>query len=168
MIRGNLPDQTGGPESPGAPTQDANDVARQIGGDPSPSAVSGVFSPAVIEDIQIKAELARYRIRGFGALRERTWATFDDLTFVPAGTDANSARRIPRVVFFTDRPGHPIRRQTARPRDSAHGDWHELWGPLAPGENGPCPCFANGGNVVYDGRRRDARRRADRVAAFDL
>ena len=85
MIRGNLADQTGEPASPGAPTQNANDVARQIGGDPSPSAVSGVFSPAVIEDIQIKAELARYRIRGFGALRERTWATFDDLTFVPAG-----------------------------------------------------------------------------------
>jgi glutamate synthase domain-containing protein 2 len=37
----------------------------------------------VIEDIQIKADLARYRIRGFGILRPRTWATFDDLTFVP-------------------------------------------------------------------------------------
>jgi glutamate synthase domain-containing protein 2 len=36
-----------------------------------------------MEDIQTKAELGRYRIRGFGILRERTWATFDDLTFVP-------------------------------------------------------------------------------------
>jgi glutamate synthase domain-containing protein 2 len=44
---------------------------------------SGVFDAGVIEDIQIKAELARYRIRGFGILRPRTWATFDDLTFVP-------------------------------------------------------------------------------------
>jgi glutamate synthase domain-containing protein 2 len=44
---------------------------------------SGTFPPGVIEDIQIKAELARYRIRGFGLLRPRTWATFDDLTFVP-------------------------------------------------------------------------------------
>lgn len=44
---------------------------------------SGTFTPGVIEDIQIKAELARYRIRGFGILRPRTWATFDDLTFVP-------------------------------------------------------------------------------------
>src|SRR5207237_8420695 len=26
-----------------------------------------------------------YRIRGFGTLRPRTWATFDDLTFVPCG-----------------------------------------------------------------------------------
>jgi methylamine---glutamate N-methyltransferase subunit C len=52
--------------------------------DPSPRQQSGVFAPGVIEDIQIKAELARYRIRGFGILRPRTWATFDDLTFVPA------------------------------------------------------------------------------------
>jgi hypothetical protein len=37
----------------------------------------------VIEDIQIKAELARYRFRGFGIPRSRTRATFDDLTFVP-------------------------------------------------------------------------------------
>jgi glutamate synthase domain-containing protein 2 len=27
--------------------------------------------------------LGRYRIRGFGTLRERHWATFDDLTFLP-------------------------------------------------------------------------------------
>lgn len=46
---------------------------------------SGTFTPAVIEDIQIKAELGRYRIRGFGTLRERRWATFDDLVFVPCG-----------------------------------------------------------------------------------
>lgn len=54
-------------------------------GDPSPRAASGVFSAAAIEDIQIKAELGRYRIRGFGTLRPRTWATLDDLTFIPAG-----------------------------------------------------------------------------------
>ena len=29
--------------------------------------------------------MGRYRIRGFGTLRPRTWATFDDLTFIPAG-----------------------------------------------------------------------------------
>src|SRR5713226_7380035 len=50
-----------------------------------PSQPSGTFTPAVIEDIQIKAELARYRIRGFGTLRPRTWATLDDLTFLPCG-----------------------------------------------------------------------------------
>jgi methylamine---glutamate N-methyltransferase subunit C len=52
--------------------------------DPSPMERSGTFTPGVIEDIQIKSELARYRIRGFGILRPRTWATFDDLTFIPA------------------------------------------------------------------------------------
>src|SRR3954449_8048578 len=51
--------------------------------DPSPMERSGTFTAGVIEDIQIKAELARYRIRGFGILRPRTWATFDDLTFIP-------------------------------------------------------------------------------------
>lgn len=44
---------------------------------------SHTFSPDVIEDIQTKAQLGRYRIRGFGTLRERNWATFDDLTFLP-------------------------------------------------------------------------------------
>ncbi len=46
---------------------------------------SGTFTPAVIEDIQVKAELGRYRIRGFGTLRPRIWSTFDDLTFIPCG-----------------------------------------------------------------------------------
>jgi glutamate synthase domain-containing protein 2 len=46
---------------------------------------SGTYTPTVIEDIQVKAELGRYRIRGFGTLRPRTWTTFDDLTFVPCG-----------------------------------------------------------------------------------
>ncbi|MDA0838095.1 MAG: FMN-binding glutamate synthase family protein [Planctomycetota bacterium] len=44
---------------------------------------SGTFTPGVIEDIQAKAQLGRYRIRGFGTLRQRTWPTFDDLTFIP-------------------------------------------------------------------------------------
>src|ERR671935_614772 len=49
-----------------------------------PLHASGTFTPAVIEDIQAKAELGRYRIRGFGTLRDRRWPTFDDLTFLPA------------------------------------------------------------------------------------
>ena len=44
---------------------------------------SGTYTPAVMQEIQEKAELGRYRIRGFGTLRERRWATFDDLTFIP-------------------------------------------------------------------------------------
>ncbi len=51
---------------------------------------SQIFSPAVIEDIQIKAELGRYRFRGFGTIRTRPLPSFDDLTFLPC-----SLTRIP-------------------------------------------------------------------------
>src|SRR5213596_2332483 len=51
---------------------------------------SGTFSPEVMDDIHAKAELGRYRIRGYGTLRERRWDTFDDLTFLPC-----SLTRIP-------------------------------------------------------------------------
>ena len=51
---------------------------------------SGTFQPEVIEDIQAKAESGLYRIRGYGTLRPRNWATFDDLTFLPC-----SLTRIP-------------------------------------------------------------------------
>ena len=44
---------------------------------------SGIFSPDVIEDIQVKADLGRYRIRGFGTLRQRPLPSLDDLTFIP-------------------------------------------------------------------------------------
>ncbi|MFN7996258.1 MAG: FMN-binding glutamate synthase family protein [Bryobacteraceae bacterium] len=51
---------------------------------------SGIFKPGVIEAIQAKAETGLYGMRGFGTLRERRWATFDDLSFLPC-----SLTRIP-------------------------------------------------------------------------
>src|SRR5438876_6509261 len=51
---------------------------------------SGTFPPEVMDDIHAKAEMGRYRIRGFGTLRDRRWPTFDDLTFLPC-----SLTRIP-------------------------------------------------------------------------
>lgn len=51
---------------------------------------SQIFRPEVIEDIQVKAELGRYRFRGFGTLRSRPLPSFDDLTFIPC-----SLTRIP-------------------------------------------------------------------------
>src|ERR1700682_2090509 len=51
---------------------------------------SGIFQPTLIEDIQTKAETGLSRIRGYGTLRQRRWATFDDLTFLPC-----SMTRIP-------------------------------------------------------------------------
>ena len=43
---------------------------------------SPIWSPAVIEDIQIKAELGHYRIRGMSA--HRRVPNFDDLVFIPS------------------------------------------------------------------------------------
>ena len=37
---------------------------------------SNIWRPETIEDIQTKAELGRYRIRGFSALRSRSSAFF--------------------------------------------------------------------------------------------
>src|SRR5881409_697377 len=51
---------------------------------------SGIFQAGTIDAIQAKAETGLYAIRGFGTLRERRWATFDDLTFLPC-----SLTRIP-------------------------------------------------------------------------
>jgi glutamate synthase domain-containing protein 2 len=51
---------------------------------------SPVYTPGVIEEIQEKARLGRYRIRGFGTLRTRPLPSLDDLTFLPA-----SLTRIP-------------------------------------------------------------------------
>ena len=44
---------------------------------------SPIFTPAVIEDIQAKSELGRYRIRGFGTLRDKPLPSLDDLTLLP-------------------------------------------------------------------------------------
>ena len=35
---------------------------------------SSTFDSQIIDDIQSKAELGRYRMRGYGTLRQRTWA----------------------------------------------------------------------------------------------
>ena len=152
-----------------SPPDTAIETARRIGGDPSPHATSGTFSPAVIEDIQIKAELARYRIRGFGALRERTWATFDDLTFLPG-----TLTRIPlegyreacvsRTVLGSRFAAKPIELEIPL---MVTGMSYE--GPLAAR---PRPALARAGaacgHVLHDRRRRNAGRRARRVARADL
>jgi glutamate synthase domain-containing protein 2 len=55
-----------------------------------PLRMSPVYTPQVIEEIQDKAQLGRYRIRGFGTLRQKPLPSLDDLTFLPA-----SLTRIP-------------------------------------------------------------------------
>ncbi|HZS76574.1 MAG TPA: FMN-binding glutamate synthase family protein [Ktedonobacteraceae bacterium] len=40
-----------------------------------------LWSPEVMEDVQVKAQLGRYRIRGFSTLKK--FVSFDELTFIP-------------------------------------------------------------------------------------
>lgn len=79
-----------------------------------PAQPSGTYTPGVIEDIQAKAELGRYRIRGFGTLRPRTWATFDDLTFIPAGLTRIPLEGYREQCSTRTVLGAPPRRQTHR------------------------------------------------------
>lgn len=58
--------------------------------DPPARRTSPVYTPSVIDEIQEKAALGRYLIRGFGTLRSRPLPSLDDLTFLPA-----SLTRIP-------------------------------------------------------------------------
>jgi glutamate synthase domain-containing protein 2 len=52
------------------------------GGVLRPLRTSQIYRPDVMEDIHVKAELGRYRFRGFGTLRPRPLPSFDDLTFI--------------------------------------------------------------------------------------
>ncbi len=62
-----------------------------MGGRPlKPLRTSPVYRPDVMEDIHAKADLGRYRFRGFGTLRPRPLPSFDDLTLIPC-----SLTRIP-------------------------------------------------------------------------
>jgi methylamine---glutamate N-methyltransferase subunit C len=53
-----------------------------VGKQTGPLRESQVFPPAVMADIHTKAELGRYRFRGFGTIRPRPLPSFDDLTFL--------------------------------------------------------------------------------------
>ena len=84
-----------------------------------------VWSPETIEDIQIKAELGRYRIRGFGML-QAACPRFDDLTFIPC-----SLTRIPLEGYREQCNTTTVlgTRLAARPielRDPDHDHRHEL------------------------------------------
>src|SRR5213594_184462 len=52
------------------------------GGVLRPLRTSQIYRPDVMEDIHLKADLGRYRFRGFGTLRPRPLPSFDDLTFI--------------------------------------------------------------------------------------
>ncbi len=58
--------------------------------DPQGIRTSPVYTPSVIGEIQEKAALGRYLMRGFGTLRSKPLPSLDDLTFLPS-----SLTRIP-------------------------------------------------------------------------
>jgi glutamate synthase domain-containing protein 2 len=91
------PDPSDAQSQPGVERAAQEGVGRPLMPDPArerslerPLRVSPVYTPQVIEEIQDKAQLGRYRIRGFGTLREKPLPSLDDLTFLPA-----SLTRIP-------------------------------------------------------------------------
>ena len=54
---------------------------QQLGRDVNRLGKSSVFTPEVIDDIHIKSELGRYRMRGFSLFKKIPH--WDDLTFLP-------------------------------------------------------------------------------------
>ncbi len=105
---------------------------------------------------------------GFGSLRPRTWATFDDLTFIPGTLTRIPLEGYREKCATAHGSRHAVRRQADRAGNAPHGDRDELRGPLAQRQDGPLPRSAAGGNLDDHRRRRDARRRAHRVARDDL
>ena len=88
-------------------------MSKQVSSNYQPLRQSDIFTPEVIEDIQVKAELGRYRIRGFGTLRQRRWSTFDDLTFIPCTLtriplEGYRERCSPKTVLGTRFANKPI------------------------------------------------------------
>ena len=72
-----------------------------------------LWSSEMIEDVQTKADLGRYRIRGFGTLRKRPLPCLDDLVFIP-GTltrvplEGYREKCTPRTVLGTRFAKKPI------------------------------------------------------------
>ena len=76
---------------------------------------SATFSPEVIEDIQTKAELGHYRIRGWGTLKKVP--NFDDLTFIPSSLsrvplEGYREKCVTRTVLGTRHGARPITLET--------------------------------------------------------
>src|ERR1700674_1479935 len=94
---------------------------------------SAIWSPAVIEDIQLKAQLGRYRLQGFST--HRRVPSFDDLTFVPC-----TLSRVPlegyrercetRTVLGSRYASKPIVRSPSRgcPTERCRGRRRWRWG----------------------------------------
>ena len=81
---------------------------------------SQIWSPWIIDDIHAKADLGRYRIRGFSSFQKVTH--FDDLTFLSTGLT-----RFP-LEGYKERCKHPHRHRRPpcrKPADPGNADIHQ-------------------------------------------
>ena len=119
---------------------------------------SRIFTPEVINDIHMKAELGRYRMRGFSMFKKIPH--WDDLMFLP-GTLTRFVIEGYREKCETKTVlGARFAREAARARhpDLHHG--HELRRAVARGQDGPGQGRLDGGHRDLLGRGRDDPARA--------
>ena len=69
------------------------------GGVLKPLRTSRVFPPEVMEDIQVKAELGRYRFRGFGTIRPPTKITPSYIESASASPASPHTMMMPRCIM---------------------------------------------------------------------
>ena len=119
---------------------------------------SRIFTPEVINDIHVKAELGRYRMRGFSMFKPIPH--WDELMFLPGTLDPLRDRGLPREVRDEDGARRSVREEPALPR---HPDLHhrdELRRAFDRGEDGPREGRLDGGDGDLLGRGRDDPARA--------
>ena len=107
---------------------------------------SRIFTPEVIDDIHVKAELGRYRMRGFSMFKQIPH--WDELMFLPGHADPLRDRGLPREVRHQDGARRALRQEADRARHPDLHHRHELRRAVARGEDG-----ARQGRL--DGRHRD-------------
>ena len=118
--------------------------------------ISRTFQPGTIDEIQRKAATGIYEIRGYGTLRERRWATFDDLTFFALLAHPHSTRRLSREVLHQDNSRDAARPQADRTRHPDYDYGHELGSVIAERQNSAGERRGHGRFFQHHRRWRDA------------
>ena len=75
---------------------------------------SRIFTPEVIDDIHVKSELGRYRMRGFSMFKPIPH--WDELMFLPGNADPVRDRGLPREVRHQDRARRALCEEADRAR----------------------------------------------------
>ena len=120
---------------------------------------SKIFTPEVINDIHMKAELGRYRMRGFSMFKKIPH--WDELMFLPGHAHALRDRGLPREVRDQDGARRALREEADRARHPGLHHRHELRRAVARGEDGARQGRLDGrhGDLLRRGRHDPARAR---------